>query len=153
MGNSFPQYLPCSFILSLSTYNWPPTQTEYRVPWSDAGPFLWTSYSFFSVHIQAIQTQQQQVLVAIQSGGYINHCMHSRKPVVRTAHSTFPWALRWRSLMCTLPDGASPGERDNWASPELHCCLGSELLGSPKATLEAVGCRQYLHFPHHQATG
>ena len=127
--------------------------TEYRANvalWSDAEPFLWAWYSFFPVHIQAIQMQQQEVLVAIQSAGYINRCMHGTKPVVRTAHTTFPWALHWGRLMCTLPDGASPGQRDSWAHPELHYCLGSELLGTPKATVEAVGPRQYLHFPHYQ---
>lgn len=86
--------------------------------------------------------------MAIQSAGYINHYMHGRKPAVRTAHTTFPWALIWGRLICTLPDAASPG--DSWAHPELHYCLGSELLGSPKATVEAVGPRQCLGFPHHQ---
>lgn len=62
--------------------------------------------------------------------------------------------LCWGSLMCTLPDGASPvALPDSWACLELHYCLGSEVLGSPKATVKAVGPRQYLHFLHHQARG
>lgn len=131
MGNSFPQYLPCSSPLLLSSCNWPPTQTEYRAnvdPQSDAEPFLWTWFSFFPVHIQAIQMQQQEVLVTFQFSGYINHCMHKRKPVVRTAHITFPWALHWGRLMCTLPDSASPGERDSWSCYSL-CYVIAWALG------------------------
>lgn len=88
---------------------------------------------------------KQKVLMEVQSAGYINHCMHGAKPVVRTAH-TFPW----RKLKCHMVPALG---KHSYAHPELHYCLRSGLLGSPKAVVEATGPRQYLCFPHHQATG
>lgn len=90
--------------------------------------FYGPSIPFSMCTFKLSRCKQQEVLVTIQAAGHINPCMHGMKPMFRTAHATSPWALHWGRLMCTLPVGASPGERESWAHPELCDCLRSKLL-------------------------